>query len=54
MSRATSEQVLAAQAHVVGLLNEIDSVLTGWVLEEDQEKVKKLTDPLYELCDKDK
>ena len=42
-----------AQAHVVGLLNEIEAVLTGWVLQEDREKVEKLVAPLYDLCDKD-
>lgn len=44
---------LQAQAHVVGLLNEVEAVLTGWVLQEDREKVEKLVGPLYDLCDKD-
>lgn len=53
MPKATAEQRLNAQAHVVGLLNEIEAVLTGWVLAEDRDAVNELTAPLYELCDKD-
>jgi hypothetical protein len=49
----TTDNKTRAQAHVVGLLNEVESVLTGWVLGEDREMVEKLTAPLYDLCDKD-
>lgn len=49
----TPEEVVRAQAHVVGLLNEIDAVLTGWVLGYDRETVEQHTGPLYEMCDTD-
>jgi len=52
-SRVSPEDRLRAQAHVVGLLNEVEAVLTGWVLQEDRELVEKLCGPLYDLCDKD-
>lgn len=50
---ASAEQRLAAQAHAVGLLNQLESLLTGWVLEEDRDEISKLTEPLYEKLDKD-
>lgn len=50
--QVTEEERIRAQAHVVGLLNEVEAVLTGWVLKEDPEKVGKLVNPLYDLCDK--
>lgn len=51
--KATAEDRLRAQAHAVGLLNEVEATLTGWVLGHDREKVAKLTEPLYALCDRD-
>lgn len=53
MPKITDEDIIRAQAHVVGLLNEAEAVLTGWVLGEDQEQVTKLTGPLYEMCDRE-
>jgi len=53
MAKPTPEDIKRAQAHVVGLLNEIENVLTGWVLGYDREKVAKHVDPLYEMCDTD-
>lgn len=50
---ATPEQRIEAQAHVCGLLNQVESILTGWVLGEDRDAVSKLTEPLYALVDKD-
>ena len=38
--------------HTIGLLNQVEHMLTA-VLGEDQEQIKKLTSPLYELLDKD-
>jgi hypothetical protein len=52
MAAPTHDEQIRAQAHVVGLLNEVEAVLTGWVLGEDREAVSKLTSPLYDLCDK--
>jgi hypothetical protein len=51
--REKQERRVHAQAHVIGLLNQVEATLTGWVLGEDREKVAKLTSPLYDLCDKD-
>jgi hypothetical protein len=48
----TEEDRVRAQAHVVGLLNEVEAVLTGWVLRENKDEVAKLTDRLYDLCDR--
>lgn len=54
MSRhATSEHKLATQCEVIRRLNEIEALLTGWVLGEDRDEVERLTSPLYDLCDKD-
>lgn len=54
MSRQpTEEERIRAAAHVVGLLNEAEGVLTGWVLKHDREKIKKLLDPVYDLVDKE-
>ena len=47
------ERVLDCQAEVVRALNLVESLLTGWVLKNDTELVRKLTDPLYDLVDKD-
>lgn len=47
------EHKLAVQCAVIGRLNEIESLLTGWVLKHDQDEIAKLTEPLYELCDRD-
>lgn len=51
MSNVTEEMETQAQAHVVGLLNEVEAVLSGWVLGYDREKVAELTGPLYQMCD---
>jgi acyl-ACP thioesterase len=48
---ATAEDRLRAQAHAVGLLNEVEATLV--VLGHDREEVAKLTEPLYALCDRD-
>jgi hypothetical protein len=48
-----ADAVLHAQGHVIGLLNEAEAVLTGWVLGYDREAVKKQMDSLYEMCDTD-
>jgi hypothetical protein len=53
MTRPDAETKLRAQAHVVGLLNEVEAVLTGWVLQHEREKIDKLMSPLYELVDRD-
>jgi len=53
MAKATPEMKLEAQARVVGLLNEVERKLTGWVIGEPREEVERLLDPLYDLCDKD-
>lgn len=53
MPEATPEQRLAAQAHVAGLLNEIESVLAGWVLKIDRDTFSKHVDALYALVDRD-
>lgn len=50
---ASPEQKLEAQAHVVGLLNQVESILVGWILKHDREKIAKLTNPLYDLVDHD-
>jgi len=52
-SKATAEQRLDAQTHAIGLLNELEATLTGWVLQEDREQIAKLCEPLYRLLDKD-
>lgn len=49
---ASAEDRLRAQAHTVGLLNEVEAVLTR-ALGYPREQVEKLTRPLYELCDRD-
>jgi hypothetical protein len=36
---------------VVRLLNQVESLLTGWVLKEDRDEVARLTGPLYEMAD---
>src|SRR5262245_43129758 len=51
--RPTQDEVIRAQAHVVGLLNEAEAVLTGWVIGYDRDKIKEMTDGLYDLCDTD-
>ena len=51
--KATQEEIVQAQARLVGMLNEIDAVLTGWVLGHPREQVEKLTGPLYDLLDQD-
>lgn len=51
--KASPEMKLEVQAMVVGLLNQVEALLTGWVLQEDQDKISKLTEPLYVLVDKD-
>jgi hypothetical protein len=51
--KPTPDEVLHAQGHVVGLLNEVEAVLSGWVLGYDRDGLKKLTDPLYDMCDTD-
>lgn len=53
MPKITDEDITRAQAHVVGLLNEVEAVLTGWVLGEDRERVSELTEPLYDMCDRE-
>jgi hypothetical protein len=53
MAKITPEQVTQAQAHVVGLLNQVESTLTGWVLGYDREAVAKHIDGLYKMCDTD-
>lgn len=53
MPKVTAEDVTRAQAHVVGLLNEVEHVLRGWVLGYDAEIVASHTSPLYEMCDTD-
>lgn len=52
MAATTSADRIEAQAHVCGLLNEVEAVLTR-ALGEDREAVAKLTGPLYALVDKD-
>lgn len=51
--RPTADEVVAAQAHAVGLLNEAEAVMSGWAIGYDREKLKRLTDPLYDLLDTD-
>ena len=51
--KATAEDKVQAAAHAVGLLNELQAVLTGWVLEHDREKIEKMLDPVYDLLDKE-
>lgn len=51
--KASPELKLEAQVHVVGLLNQVEATLTGWVIGEDREKIEKLLTPLYELVDRD-
>lgn len=48
-----AELRIGAQAHAIDLLNAVQAVLTGWVLQEDADKIRALLDPLYELTDKD-
>lgn len=45
--------ILAAQAHVVSLLNELENVVTGWVLQWDREWVSQQIDPIYARLDTD-
>lgn len=52
-SAVIDDETTRAQAHVVGLLNEVEAVLTGWVLGEDKDAVDKALDPLYEMCDRE-
>lgn len=52
-AQVTPEMKLEAQAHAVGLLNQLEAVLTGWVLGEDRDKIAELTEPLYALLDRD-
>lgn len=51
--KITDDDVVRAQAHVIGRLNEIEAVLTGWTLGYDRETVERLVAPLYEMCDTD-
>jgi hypothetical protein len=53
MKKVDPDTKLQAQLHVIRLLNELDSVLCGWVLQFEREKIEKLTGPLYELVDED-
>lgn len=53
MPKADAATRLQAQAHAVRLLNELEAVLTGWVLEIDRDTIAPHVDPLYELVDKD-
>jgi len=50
--KVTEDDQVRAQAHAVGLLNQLDSVMTGWVLGHPREQIEKLTSPLYDLLDK--
>ena len=47
------QRKLDVQCEVIRLLNVAESLLTGWVLKHDPEKINQLTSPLYELCDRD-
>ena len=47
------EHFVSAQAQCVGLLNQLEAVLCGWVLQHDREKVAKQLGPLYDLLDTD-
>jgi hypothetical protein len=49
----TEEQRTRVRSRVVGLLNEVEYLLTGWVLKEDREEVAALAEPLYLLADKE-
>jgi len=50
---ATHDEVIDCQARTIGLLNQVEALLTGWVLGHDRDEIAKLTEPLYELLDKD-
>jgi hypothetical protein len=47
------ERRVETRNRVIGMLNEVESLLTGWVLKEDRWAVAELTEPLYGLADKD-
>jgi hypothetical protein len=51
--RADEETKIRAAAHCVGLLNELEAVLCGWVLELDREWVAKCLDPIYRKLDEE-
>lgn len=50
---ATTNDQLHAQAHCVGLLNELEAVLTGWLLGEDEEEVRDALEPLHRMLDRE-
>jgi hypothetical protein len=43
----------SACSHAIGSLNNVESLLTGWVLGYDRDKIEELTRPLWELLDAD-
>jgi len=50
-TKINPDDILQAQAHVVGLLNQAEAILTGWVLKYDRDEIAALFDPLYARCD---
>lgn len=51
--RPDDEEITRADAHVIGLLNEVEAVLKGWVIRAPAELVDKWLDPVYVHLDTD-
>jgi hypothetical protein len=51
--KADATEVTRAAARAVGLLNELEAVLTGWVLAYDRDEVEQLLAPVYEKLDRE-
>lgn len=47
------DTIREAQAHTVRLLNELENITTGWVLQWDREWISERIDPIYERLDTD-
>jgi hypothetical protein len=50
---AEPAEVTRAAAHAVGLLNELEAVLTGWVLAYDRDEIERLLAPVYARLDQE-
>jgi hypothetical protein len=52
--KADATEVTRAAAHAVGLLNELEAVLTGWVLAYDRDEIERMLAPVYAKLDQEK